>query len=128
MPTTTYVLGRYAASSRNRSRPTRASSGLRLSLASLYLLPHFLLLGSVGRTDLWGGDKKAVINSIKQKIYPLHDDIVFIAGHGPSSTIGYEKQHYLLFFDPSLLSSYSLLIYYHEIHTLKIIIVVLHNF
>jgi len=52
-----------------------------------------LFKGSVGRTDLWGGDKKALLNSIKTKIYPLSDDVVVISGHGSSTTIAHEKQY-----------------------------------
>ncbi len=51
-----------------------------------------LFQGSVGRTDLPGGDGKALIRSIKEKLLPLGDDIAFICGHGPSSTIGQERQ------------------------------------
>ena len=50
-----------------------------------------LFRGSVGRTDLPGGDHKALIRSIKDKLLPLGDDLAFICGHGPTSTIGEEK-------------------------------------
>ncbi|PVE25086.1 hypothetical protein DC522_07700 [Microvirga sp. KLBC 81] len=48
--------------------------------------------GSVGRVDLPGGDGKALIRSIKDKLLPLGDDIAFICGHGPMSTLGQERQ------------------------------------
>jgi hydroxyacylglutathione hydrolase len=51
-----------------------------------------LFQGSVGRTDLPGGDGKALIRSIKEKLLPLGDDVAFICGHGPTSTIGQERQ------------------------------------
>jgi glyoxylase-like metal-dependent hydrolase (beta-lactamase superfamily II) len=51
-----------------------------------------LFQGSVGRTDLPGGDGKALIRSIRDKLLPLGDDIAFICGHGPMSTIGQERQ------------------------------------
>jgi hydroxyacylglutathione hydrolase len=51
-----------------------------------------LFQGSVGRTDLPGGDGKALIRSIRDKLLPLGDDIAFICGHGPTSTIGRERQ------------------------------------
>ncbi len=51
-----------------------------------------LFQGSVGRTDLPGGDGKALIRSIKDKLLPLGDDVAFICGHGPTSTIGQERQ------------------------------------
>jgi hydroxyacylglutathione hydrolase len=50
-----------------------------------------LFRGSVGRTDLPGGDTAALIASIKNKLLPLGDDIAFICGHGPASTIGQER-------------------------------------
>jgi hydroxyacylglutathione hydrolase len=51
-----------------------------------------LFQGSVGRSDLPGGDGKALIRSIREKLLPLGDDIAFICGHGPMSTIGEERQ------------------------------------
>ncbi|WP_372441121.1 MBL fold metallo-hydrolase [Microvirga arvi] len=56
------------------------------------LVGDVLFQGSVGRTDLPGGDGKALIRSIKHKLLPLGDDITFICGHGPMSTIGQERQ------------------------------------
>lgn len=50
-----------------------------------------LFQGSVGRTDLPGGDPQALIRSIKDKLLPLGDDVAFICGHGPGSTIGEER-------------------------------------
>ncbi|HEV2564604.1 MAG TPA: MBL fold metallo-hydrolase [Microvirga sp.] len=56
------------------------------------LVGDVLFQGSVGRVDLPGGDGKALIGSIKDKLLPLGDDIAFICGHGPMSTIGQERQ------------------------------------
>jgi hydroxyacylglutathione hydrolase len=56
------------------------------------LVGDVLFQGSVGRVDLPGGDGKALIRSIKDKLLPLGDDIAFICGHGPTSTIGRERQ------------------------------------
>lgn len=50
-----------------------------------------LFNGSVGRTDLPGGDHQALIRSIKEKLLPLGDDIGFICGHGPGSRFGVER-------------------------------------
>ena len=50
-----------------------------------------LFRGSVGRTDLPFGDHDALIRSIKDKLLPLGDDVTFICGHGPASTIGQER-------------------------------------
>ena len=51
-----------------------------------------LFHGSVGRTDLYGGDQDALIRSIKDKLLPLGDDIGFICGHGPGSRFGDERR------------------------------------
>jgi glyoxylase-like metal-dependent hydrolase (beta-lactamase superfamily II) len=50
-----------------------------------------LFRGSVGRTDLPGGSHETLIRSIKDKLLPLGDDVAFICGHGPASTIGHER-------------------------------------
>jgi hydroxyacylglutathione hydrolase len=50
-----------------------------------------LFRGSVGRSDIPGGNHQVLIGSIKQKLLPLGDDVSFICGHGPTSTIGQER-------------------------------------
>lgn len=50
-----------------------------------------LFAGSIGRTDLPGGDTAALTRSIKEKLWPLGDGTVFVPGHGPASTIGKER-------------------------------------
>jgi len=50
-----------------------------------------LFRGSVGRTDLPGGNQQQLIASIRDKLLPLGDDVAFICGHGPTSTIGHER-------------------------------------
>ena len=51
-----------------------------------------LFNGSIGRTDLPGGNHQTLINSIRQKMFMLPDDVVVYCGHGPTTTIGHEKQ------------------------------------
>jgi len=51
-----------------------------------------LFNGSVGRTDLPGGSHETLIQSIKQKLLPLGDDIGFICGHGAGSSIGEQRR------------------------------------
>jgi hydroxyacylglutathione hydrolase len=50
-----------------------------------------LFAGSIGRSDLPGGDHAALLRSINDKLIPLGDDVTFICGHGPVSTIGRER-------------------------------------
>ncbi len=52
-----------------------------------------LFHGSIGRTDFPRGDHKTLIASIKNKLFPLGDEIVFVPGHGPNSTFGHERKH-----------------------------------
>jgi hydroxyacylglutathione hydrolase len=51
-----------------------------------------LFQGSIGRSDLPGGDHATLIASIKNKLLPLGDEVAFICGHGPASTIGAERR------------------------------------
>ncbi|KQZ87103.1 hypothetical protein ASD64_06565 [Mesorhizobium sp. Root157] len=51
-----------------------------------------LFRGSIGRTDLPGGDHAALIRSIKEKLLPLGDDIGFLCGHGPGGGFGEERR------------------------------------
>lgn len=47
----------------------------------------------IGRTDFPQGDHQALIRSIRSKLLPLGDDVTFIPGHGPISTLGHERLH-----------------------------------
>ena len=50
-----------------------------------------LFQGSIGRTDLPGGDHETLLRAIKGKLFILPDDTTVYPGHGPSTTIGFEK-------------------------------------
>ncbi len=52
-----------------------------------------LFYGSIGRTDLPGGDFDTLIRSIRTALLPLGDGVTVYPGHGPATNIGYEKQH-----------------------------------
>lgn len=51
-----------------------------------------LFQGSVGRTDFPRGDHAALVRSIREKLFPLGDDIRFLPGHGPISSFGQERR------------------------------------
>jgi len=48
---------------------------------------------SIGRTDLPGGNFETLINSIKTQLFILPDETIVYSGHGPATTVGYEKKH-----------------------------------
>jgi hydroxyacylglutathione hydrolase len=52
-----------------------------------------LFQGSIGRTDFPRGDYDTLIRSIKERLFPLGDDVAFIPGHGPMSTFGDERRY-----------------------------------
>lgn len=60
--------------------------------SKLAIVGDVLFNGSVGRSDFPGGDHAVLMRSIKEKLFTLGDDVEFIPGHGPMSTMGHEKQ------------------------------------
>lgn len=61
--------------------------------AGLAVVGDVLFNGSIGRTDFPRGDYQTLIDAIQTKLFTLGDDVAFIPGHGPMSTIGHERQH-----------------------------------
>jgi hydroxyacylglutathione hydrolase len=66
---------------------------LYLKKEKICITGDVLFKEGIGRTDLWGGDYDALINSIETKLFSLPDDVNIYPGHGEASTIGYEKQY-----------------------------------
>lgn len=60
--------------------------------ARLAQVGDVLFHGSIGRTDFPGGDHETLLASIRDKLWPLGDDVTFIPGHGPTSTFGVERR------------------------------------
>jgi hydroxyacylglutathione hydrolase len=60
--------------------------------AGTVLAGDVLFAGSIGRTDLPGGDPDAMTRSLTGKVLPLPDDTLVLPGHGPSTTIGRERR------------------------------------
>jgi hydroxyacylglutathione hydrolase len=57
----------------------------------LAIVGDVLFQGSIGRTDFPKGDHDTLIASIRNKLWPLGDDVQFVPGHGPMSTFGDER-------------------------------------
>ncbi|HND77762.1 MAG TPA: MBL fold metallo-hydrolase, partial [bacterium] len=68
------------------------------SVCFYFAMQHILIAGdvlfngSIGRTDLPGGDFDTLINSIRQNIFTLPEETTVYPGHGPETTVGFEKK------------------------------------
>ncbi len=73
--------------------PGHTPGGICLLIENQLIVGDTLFAGSIGRTDLPGGDHQQLINSIREKLLILPDATEAHPGHGPSTTIGREKLH-----------------------------------
>jgi glyoxylase-like metal-dependent hydrolase (beta-lactamase superfamily II) len=71
-------------------RLPRVTDGDELEVDVLFS-GDLLFAGSIGRTDLPGGDPRAILESLARVVLPLPDDTVVLPGHGPQTTIGRER-------------------------------------
>jgi glyoxylase-like metal-dependent hydrolase (beta-lactamase superfamily II) len=69
---------------------TPGSMCFHFPAAHMVIAGDTLFRGSIGRTDLWGGDAQAIERSIKDRLYTLDEDTRVITGHGPETRIGDE--------------------------------------
>ena len=67
----------------------------------LALVGDVLFKGSIGRTDFPRGDYDTLIASIENELLPLGDDVRFVSGHGPMSTLGAERRTNPFLVDPA---------------------------
>jgi glyoxylase-like metal-dependent hydrolase (beta-lactamase superfamily II) len=72
--------------------PGHTPGGISLLTDGCVFVGDTLFAGSIGRTDFPGGDYDTLISSIRNKLYPLDDNVVVYTGHGPETTIGKEKR------------------------------------
>jgi glyoxylase-like metal-dependent hydrolase (beta-lactamase superfamily II) len=70
---------------------TEGSSGLYFGPQQLLFAGDTLFAGSIGRTDLPGGDGRKIIRSIRERLLTLPDHVKVIPGHGSSTTIAEER-------------------------------------
>jgi len=66
-------------------------AGTEWAADQVCLTGDVLFAGSIGRTDLPGGNHDTMLTSLRDKILPLSDDTVVLPGHGPATTIGRER-------------------------------------
>jgi len=60
--------------------------------SNIAIVGDVLFQGSIGRTDFPRGDHATLIDSIRNRLWPLGDEVRFVPGHGPTSTFGYERK------------------------------------
>lgn len=91
-----------------RSTPGHSPGGVSFvdALGRRIFTGDALFAGSVGRTDLPGGDPKLLIDGIRTQILSLPEDYTVLPGHGPATTVGHEM-HTNPFLDPSAFDFWS---------------------
>ncbi len=73
--------------------PGHTRGGVTLLTGKFAFTGDTLFRAGIGRSDFAGGSHRELLNSIKTKLFTLEDETVVYPGHGPSSTIGYEKHN-----------------------------------
>ncbi len=79
-----------------------APPSVTLGSTGICFCGDLIFRGSVGRTDLPGSDQDTLVRSIRSQVYTLPDETRLLPGHGPETTVGYEKQHNPFVKDTSL--------------------------
>lgn len=88
----TFRLGELEARVIHTPGHSPGSSCLWFPEARVLFTGDTLFSGSVGRTDLPGGDTEALVASIRERLLPLGDDVRFHPGHGPAGRLGDERR------------------------------------
>lgn len=85
--------GHVALSFKAQQTELISRSGHAIVTDPILLAGDALFRQSIGRTDLPFGDHDTLINSIKTEFWALEDSTIVLTGHGPNTTIGFEKEH-----------------------------------
>ncbi len=85
-------LGEHALIALHTPGHTPGSMSFHAPNEQLVLAGDTLFRGSIGRTDLWGGDFDTIERSIRERLYTLDDATIVVTGHGPETEIGREKE------------------------------------
>jgi glyoxylase-like metal-dependent hydrolase (beta-lactamase superfamily II) len=88
----TFTLGAHVGRVLHTPGHSRGSCCVLFEGARVLLSGDTLFAGSVGRTDLPGGDFEALAHAIRAKLFPLGDDVRFYPGHGPAGLLGDERR------------------------------------
>ncbi|SRR6266567_2545140 len=88
----TVGLDRYPAQVLHTPGHTQGSVCLHFEPLKMVIAGDTLFAGSIGRTDLPGGNGRQIIDSIESRLMALPDDTKIIPGHGPDTTIGTERE------------------------------------
>jgi glyoxylase-like metal-dependent hydrolase (beta-lactamase superfamily II) len=89
----TVGLSRYPAQVLHTPGHTQGSVCLHFAPLRMVFAGDTLFAGSIGRTDLPGGNGRQIIDSIQTRLMALSDETRVLPGHGPETTIGEERSH-----------------------------------
>lgn len=86
------VIGPYTATVLHTPGHTPGSTCFYFQSEALVFSGDTLFRGGIGRTDLWGGDDRAIVQSIRDRLFSLKEETLVIPGHGGESSIGRERE------------------------------------
>ena len=76
--------------------PGHTLGGVGYKVDNMIFSGDTVFLGSVGRTDLPGGDYSTIVDTVKNKIFMLDDKTILYPGHGADTTVEYEKKYNII--------------------------------
>lgn len=88
-----FRIGRFSGEVLHTPGHTPGSACFYFEELQLLLSGDTLFRGGIGRTDLWGGDAQAIERSIRERLYTLGENTIVVPGHGPESSIGWEREY-----------------------------------